>query len=59
MEWLPPSPDGIAVCQSRGAQRHAIKEDSEMKDMTIGVDLAKNVFQIHGALRAGEIQFRK
>ncbi|ASM74704.1 hypothetical protein [Pseudosulfitobacter pseudonitzschiae] len=30
-----------------------------MKDMMIGVDLAKSVFQIHGALRTGEIQFRK
>ena len=30
-----------------------------MKDMMIGVDLAKNVFQVHGALRTGEIQFRK
>src|SRR6056297_1768282 len=30
-----------------------------MNDMMIGVDLAKNVFQVHGALRAGEIQFRK
>jgi transposase len=30
-----------------------------MKDMMIGVDLAKNVFQIHGTLRTGEVQFRK
>lgn len=30
-----------------------------MKDMMIGVDLAKNVFQLHGALRTGEVQFRK
>jgi len=30
-----------------------------MKDMMIGVDLAKNVFQAHGALRTGEVQFRK
>jgi len=30
-----------------------------MKDMMIGVDLAKNVFQVHGALRTGEVQFRK
>ena len=30
-----------------------------MKDMMIGGDLAKNVFQIHGALRTGEVQFRK
>lgn len=30
-----------------------------MKDMMIRVDLAKAVFQIHGALRTGEVQFRK
>jgi transposase len=30
-----------------------------MKNMMIGVDLAKAVFQVHGALRMGEIQFRK
>lgn len=30
-----------------------------MKNMMIGVDLAKNVFQVHGALRTGEVQFRK
>jgi transposase len=30
-----------------------------MNDMIIGVDLAKNVFQIHGARRTGEVMFRK
>ena len=30
-----------------------------MKDMMIGVDLAKTVFQVHGALQTGEVQFRK
>ncbi|SHF95290.1 Transposase [Loktanella atrilutea] len=30
-----------------------------MKNMMIGVDLAKNVFQVHGALPTGEVQFRK
>jgi len=30
-----------------------------MKDMMIGVDLAKRVFQVHGALSNGEVQFRK
>ncbi|MDD7973934.1 IS110 family transposase [Roseinatronobacter alkalisoli] len=30
-----------------------------MKDMMIGIDLAKNVFQVHGALHTGEVQFRK
>lgn len=30
-----------------------------MKDMMIGVDLAKAVFQVHGAFRTGEVQFRR
>lgn len=30
-----------------------------MKDMMIGVDLAKRVFQVHGALSNGQVQFRK
>ena len=30
-----------------------------MKDMMIGVDLAKAVFHVHGAHRTGEVQFRK
>lgn len=28
-------------------------------DTMIGVDLAKNVFQVHGALMSGQVQFRK
>jgi transposase len=30
-----------------------------MKDTMIGVDLAKNVFQLHGASMTGELKFRK
>ncbi len=30
-----------------------------MKDIMIGVDLAKNVFQLHGATMTGEVKFRK
>lgn len=30
-----------------------------MKDTMIGVDLAKNVFQIHGASMTGQVKFRK
>ncbi len=30
-----------------------------MKDMMIGVDPAKAIFQVHGAQRTGEVQFRK
>jgi transposase len=35
------------------------QEDGDLKDTMIGVDLAKNVFQVQGALRTGEVQFRK
>lgn len=30
-----------------------------MKDTMIGVDLAKNVFQLHGATMTGHLRFRK
>lgn len=30
-----------------------------MKDMVIGVDLAKRVFQVHGASMTGQVKFRK
>lgn len=30
-----------------------------MKDTMIGVDMAKNVFQLHGAAMTGEVRFRK
>lgn len=31
----------------------------QMKDMMIGVDLAKSVFQLHGATMTGHVKFRK
>lgn len=30
-----------------------------MEDTIIGVDLAKRVFQLHGAAMTGEVKFRK
>ncbi len=30
-----------------------------MKDTMIGVDLAKRVFQVHGASLTGDVKFRK
>ena len=30
-----------------------------MQNMMIGVDLAKNVFQVHGASQTGEVLYRK
>jgi hypothetical protein len=31
----------------------------QMKDTMIGVDLAKSVFQLHGASMTGQLRFRK
>lgn len=59
MGWLPPSPDGITVCQRCGRTRPRYREDGNMIDTMIGVDLAKNVFQLHGASMSGEVKFRK
>lgn len=50
---MPRSPDGIAVCQSME------RRGRQMKDTMIGVDLAKNVFVLHGASMTGELKFRK
>ena len=58
MVWLPSSSNGIAMCQSSG-DRPQIGKDSKMNDTMIGVDLAKNVFQVHGASMSGEVKFRK
>jgi len=35
------------------------KEPSDMNITTIGIDLAKSVFQLHGVDADGEIVFRK
>ena len=49
--------DGIDVPRWRGL---ATEEEAPMsKVSTIGLDLAKNVFQVHGADVAGAVVFRK
>ena len=49
MGWMPLSPDGIA-CAKLAVSKHKLKERASMGEATIiGLDLAKNVFQLHGA----------
>src|SRR5688572_19716339 len=55
MRWTPPT---ALVCQSGGIEHH-LREASMGEASTIGVDLAKSVFQIHGADASGAILFRK
>ncbi len=57
---MPPFPDGIAECQSCGVQDHRNEKGASVEKATIiGVDLAKNVFQVHGAAADGTVLYRK
>ena len=59
MGWMPLSPDGIAMCQTCGVEAQ-LTERTFMEEVSIiGVDLAMNVFQLHGAAAAGSVVFRK
>ncbi len=56
---MPLSLDGIAMCQL-AVSNYKLKERASMGEVsTIGVDLAKNVFQVHGAAADGSVLFRK
>src|SRR5215472_8502864 len=55
MGWTPP--DG-SVCQGDGVELPP-KEASMEQATTIGVDIAKHVFQVHGADGTGRALFRK
>jgi transposase len=60
MAWTPPLPDGIVMCQSGGCIDHLNEEEeSAMNATTIGLDIAKHVFQIHGVDLCGKAVLRK
>src|ERR1700741_4240173 len=51
-------PPTASVCQGDGVELPATEASME-KATTIGVDIAKHVFQVHGADAAGHVLFRK
>src|SRR3954449_12577961 len=53
--WTPPA---AVVCQSGGVEPRS-REASMGQVSTIGLDLAKSVFQVHGADASGAVVFRK
>jgi transposase len=56
--WMEPA-FGIAMRQACDAEV-TMSERASMKEVSIiGVDLAKNVFQLHGAAADGTVLFRK
>ena len=56
MGWMP-APDGIAMCQGDVVLKRHEEEKASMEEVTIvGFDLAKRVFQLHGARSDGSRQ---
>src|SRR5258708_29393035 len=59
MRWMAPA-HGIWVPKCEGHQAFTSKwEPSAMKITTIGLDLAKSVFQVHGVDATGQVMVRK
>ena len=60
MGWTPPPDDGMK-CHSGSVSNHSIRKERPptMQVKTIGLDLAKNVFQVHGVNEHGKTAFRK
>ena len=56
MGWKPLA---ALMWQSGGVEEHHLREASMGEVSTIGIDLAKNVFQAHGADASGAVLFRK
>src|SRR3954451_12707168 len=52
------TPPTALVCQSGGVEHHS-REASMGQVSTIGLDLAKSIFQVHGADASGAVVFRK
>jgi len=59
MVWMPHPETGIKVCHSGDVESTKLEEASMNEVTMIGVDLAKSVFQAHGATATGEPVFRK
>ena len=54
-----PSLDGIEVPKWKRNVIHSMKGATEMKITTVGIDLAKNVIQVHGMDERGKAVLKK
>lgn len=59
MGWTPPTRTGIDVPKWKCQQALELKGASTMKISTVGIDLAKNVFQVHAVDEHGKVAWRK
>ncbi len=52
--------NGVSTCQSGEAiSQQQVENEFEIKVTRFGVDIAKNVFQVHGAGRSGRAVWRR
>ncbi len=59
MGWMPLSLTA-SRCAKLVVSKHELKERASMGEATIiGVDLAKNVFQVHGAAADGAVSLQR
>jgi hypothetical protein len=56
MEWTAPASTGVAMRQT-AVLYHCQERSCPMQVSTIGFDLAKHVFQVHGITKDGEVVF--
>ena len=47
------------MCQARAVKCNELKEPSTMEITTVGLDIAKRVFQLHGVDAAGKAVLRR
>jgi transposase len=59
MGWTPPPDDGINVPEWKCQQPLEPEGAFTMQITTVGLDLAKNVFQVHGVNEHGKVVLRK
>jgi hypothetical protein len=58
MGWMALVPTSVAMCYTAGLDI-CIERSHLMEVTTIGLDLAKNIFQVHGTNRDEEVAFNR
>ena len=58
MVWMAPA-SGIAMCHAGCCRNIHLREPSMDQPITIGLDLAKSVFQVHGVCADGRVVLRR
>ena len=58
MGWMAPAPIGVAM-RHTAVVINCSEEEPPNAHSTVGLDLAKNVFQVHGITESGEVAFNR